>query len=359
MATEALVTTPETAAADSSRRYPPSLLDRLYDWIESLPVPIWLSYLVLALPSALLASSAQWLSGLRRFPEPEPIQVVWGVVTIVLLAAPHRLRFVARSAFEQFRPALGTGVAEPERAKYELTVMRPRPIQAIIAINLVITPLYYVIDPVASQVVGITPAGLVPRLLSEATVGAVLMAILYQAIRQMRIVGHLHQVADRVDPFRPSPLYAFSRLTVQVGFVLIAFNALGVLLNPGAFESGAAIALYVPWFAGFTIVAIVVFVGPLLGMHRRLEAAKARLEDAASDRMRDLLGELNQAIDGRATDRVDALDRTISALRHERELLARLPTWPWSAGTIRGFGSALLLPIAVFLVQRFLTEALG
>ena len=63
--------------------------------------------------------------------------------------------------------------------------------------------------------------------------------------------------------------------------------------------------------------------------------------------------------DCRATDRVDALDRTISALRHERELLAKLPTWPWSAGTIRGFGSALLLPIAVFLVQRFLTQALG
>jgi hypothetical protein len=42
----------------------------------------------------------------------------------------------------------------------------------------------------------------------------------------------------------------------------------------------------------------------------------------------------------------------------EREILGKLPTWPWSAGTIRGFGSALLLPITVFLLQRILLEVL-
>ena len=75
--------------------------------------------------------------------------------------------------------------------------------------------------------------------------------------------------------------------------------------------------------------------------------------------MRDLIAELNEAIDARATERVDGLDRTISALRHEREILAKLPTWPWSAGTIRGFGSALLLPIGLFLIQRYLGALLG
>jgi hypothetical protein len=356
--TEVLTAAPAAVAADRARPYAPSLLDRLYDWIESLPVPIWVSYLVLAVLSALLASSSQWLSGLRAFPDPEPIQVVWGAVTIVLLAAPHRLRFVARSAFDQFSPALGTGVAEPARARYELTVMPPRPILAIIALNFVITPLFYVIDPVASQVVGLTPAGLLPRLLSEATVGTVLVAVLYQAVRQMRIVGRLHAAADHVDPFRPAPLYSFSRLTAEVGFVLIGFNSLGLFLNPAIFDSAGAVAIYLPWFVGFTVVAIAVFLAPLLGMHRRLEAAKDRLEDAANVRLRALLGELNEAIDARATDRVDALDRTISALRHERELLAKLPTWPWSAGTIRSFGSALLLPIGVFVVQQVIARSL-
>ncbi|MBF8290094.1 MAG: hypothetical protein HW391_1062, partial [Chloroflexi bacterium] len=103
---------------------------------------------------------------------------------------------------------------------------------------------------------------------------------------------------------------------------------------------------------------IAVFALPLLGMHRRLVAEKDRVMGAADGRMRDLLGELNEAIDARVTDRVEGLDRTISALRHEREILAKLPTWPWSTGTIRGFASALALPITIFLLQRLLLEVL-
>ena len=168
-----------------------------------------------------------------------------------------------------------------------------------------------------------------------------------------------HAAADLIDPFRPAPLYAFSRLTSQAGLVLIGFNVLGMVLNPAMFESSAALTIFAPWLIGFTLVAVAVFAVPLLGMHRRLEDEKDRVEGAADGRMRDLLGELNEAIDARATDRVEALDRTISALRHEREILAKLPTWPWSTGTIRGFGSALLLPIALFLVQRYLGALLG
>ncbi len=102
-----------------------------------------------------------------------------------------------------------------------------------------------------------------------------------------------------------------------------------------------------------------VFVIPLVGMHGRLDALKEGAEGAADGRMRDLIGELNEAIDARATERVEALDKTISALRHEREVLAKLPTWPWSGGTIRGFASALFLPMALFLIQRFLSQFLA
>jgi hypothetical protein len=94
-------------------------------------------------------------------------------------------------------------------------------------------------------------------------------------------------------------------------------------------------------------------------MHRRLEATRNDLESAAGARLRALLDELNEAIDRRDSPKVDALDRTIAALRHEREVLRALPTWPWSIGTLRGFASALLLPLALFLVQRFLGQVLG
>ncbi len=339
--------------------YAPSWLDRLYDWLVALPGPTWLAYVVLGTLSVLVANSALWLSGLRPYGDFEPAQVGWGAATVLLLAASHRLKLVAGAAFDVFRPALGTGVPDADQARYELTVMPGRPILLLTLFSMVITPAYYLVDPVASQVVGLTPLGLAPRIISEGATSAILLGILYQAVRQMRIVGRLHDAADRIDPFRPGPLYAFSRLTAQVGLVLIGFNALGVVLNPAMFASASAMAVFLPWLAGFTFFAIAVFVVPLRGMHRRLDAEKERVTGAADGRMRDLLGELNEAIDARSTDRVEALDRTISALRHEREILAKLPTWPWSGGTIRGFGSALLLPIALFLVQRYLGEFLG
>lgn len=350
------IAAPTTVA--SARPYAPSWLDILYDWIERLPGPSILTYVAMIVPSIALTNSALWLSDLLPLGKIEPVQAAWAVATVAILAAPHRLRQIAGAAFDTFRPALGTGVSDPERARYELTVMPARWILGLTGFSFVITPLYYVADPVASGIVGHTPIGLVPRLVSEALTSTILLAILYQAVRQIRTVSRLHEAAEGVDPFRPSPLYAFSRLTAQVGFVLIGFNSLGLVLNPVMFDSAAGLALYLPWLLAFTLVAVVVFVFPLLGMHRRLGAVKDRLQEAADGRMRDLIGELNEAIDARATDRVEALDRTISALRHERELLARLPTWPWSGGTIRGFGSALLLPLAVFLLQRLLAPLL-
>lgn len=342
----------------STWRYPPSWLDRLFDFIRRLPGPTWVAYVLLLVPSIFVATSALWLSGLRPWGEMDPAQIFWGTSTVGVLAAMHRLRIVAGSSFDVFRPALGDGVPDPEAIRYELTVMPARSILLITLFGFVITPLYYLADPVASQVVGLNGLGLIARALSEGFTTVVVLAILYQAIRQARRVTRLHAVAEHVDPFRAAPLYAFSRLTAQTGVVLIMFNALGLILNP-TITTENALALYLPWMAAFLGGTIAIFVVPLLGMHRRLADLKDGLEDAVDGRMRILLGELNEAIDDRATDRADGLDRMVSALRHEREVLVKLPTWPWSTATLRGFGSALLLPIGLFLVQRYLGEFLG
>ena len=354
MATEAIALT--STADGRARPYAPSWLDRLFDWIVDLPGPTWLAYLVLTVPSAILANAAIWLSGLRPFGEPEPVGVGWGVATIAILAASHRLKVVAASAFDAFRPALGTGVDDPDRARYDLTVMPARPILFLTVFSVVITPAYYVADPVASQVVGLTPLGLVPRLISEAATSAILLGILYQAIRQMRIVSRLHAAADRVDPFRPAPLHAFSRLTAQAAFVLVGFNVLGMFLNPTMFETSAAVTLFAPWLLGFTIVAVAIFIIPLGGMHGRLLAEKERLEGDAEERLKAILAELNRDVDTRDLARADALNKTLASLLQQRDVLARLPTWPWSAGTLRGFVSAILLPLVIFLIQRVLVQ---
>ena len=43
-------------------------------------------------------------------------------------------------------------------------------------------------------------------------------------------------------------------------------------------------------------------------------------------------------------------------LIQQRDVLAKLPTWPWSTGTFRGFITAILLPLAIFAIQRLLLQ---
>ena len=347
------------ATRTAARPYARSWIDVFFGAMTALPGPTWAAYTVLLVLSVGLSNSALWLSGLRPWGELDPQQVYWGASTAAIAAAAHYLRNLAGQSFDRFRPALGTGEPDPERVRYELTVIPAVPVAALTLFSFVTTPLYYVVDPAASQVIGHTPVGLVARLISEAGATVIFLAVAVQAVRQLRAVTRLHRVADGVDPFRPLPLYAFSRLTSQVGIVLVLWISGGLLANPDALQVDWVAAIWLPWLVVTPIVAVVVFVVPLLGMHGRLDAEKNRLEEAADGRMRDLVRELNEVIDSRASDRVEAVDRMISALRNERELLAKLPTWPWSAGTIRGFGSALFLPMALFLIQRYLGSALG
>ena len=61
-------------------------------------------------------------------------------------------------------------------------------------------------------------------------------------------------------------------------------------------------------------------------------------------------------MDARELARADGLNKTLASLLVQREILAKLPTWPWSTTTLRGFVTAILLPMALFLAQQALSR---
>lgn len=352
-------TSTTTSDRGTAAPYARSWLDVLFDAMSALPGPTWLAYLGVTFVSVIVANAAPWLAGLRPWGDPDPTQVFWGLATAALLGAAHYLRNVAGHAFDDFAPALGEVGLDPARERFELTTMPARAVLILTVFSFLVTPVYYLTDPVAAQVVGLSGIAFVPRIISEGGTSAIVLAVLYQAIRQMRRVSRLHAMARNVDPFQPAPLYAFSRLTSQVAIVLIAFNTAGILANTSALSSASFFALYLPWLAAFIGGSIIIFVVPLRGMHRRLETVKDGMESASGGRLRTLLGELDAAVDARDPARVDALDKMVGAVRREREAIRVLPTWPWSTGTLRTFASALFLPVVLFLIQRFLSQVLA
>lgn len=362
MATDApaadLVGSDSRTLPDATRPYRRSWVNVILDGIEALPGPTWLAYVVLIVSVVALSIIATWVDGMEPVGTIDPLQAFWGFVIGVVLWLFHYLDGVARSALEAFRPVLAASDTEFDRLRHELTVIPARPAIFILFFTAVLTPIYYLADPVASDVVGLMPLGLGLRYLSEVFVGSLVFVLIYHSLRQMRAVARTYARATQVDLFHTRPLYGFSVLTARTGLGVLLVMVVPSLATPELFASGLA------WLWGSYIVAgiaaaVAVFVLPLRGMHARLVTEKDRLQYASEERLKAVLAELDHDIDAVDLGRADALNKTLGSMLQQRDVLAKLPTWPWSPGTLRGFVTIILLPIILFLAQRFLLAFVG
>ena len=181
-----------------------------------------------------------------------------------------------------------------------------------------------------------------------APVGTVDLA---QSYYGLRLVSWIHARAVRIDLFQPGPLYAFSRLTSRTGIGIVLLQAPTAFLIP---PTQVATVTWVAWLLPINLFAVAVFVLPLQGIHRRIADEKSRLVAEVGRRMTATITDIHASVDERDRSEADALNKTLTGLIAERDLVARLPTWPWAGGTLWAFGSAIALPIGLWLVTRLL-----
>jgi hypothetical protein len=347
--------TPRESTPDE-RPYPPSWVNRLLDAIERAPGPTWLAYVVIA--AFFVVASGIYVAASYENPRPElyATQLFWGVFTPLTMWLMAYLGRVAGDAFDVFRPVMTLTDPELRRQRYELTVLPARAGWIILVVMVVATPAYYAVDPEGSAIIGLSPAGLAARAASEIFFAVLITALIVQSIRQLRSVERIHREATRLDLLRPAPLYAFSILTSRTAIVI----ALVFLLPMGpALEQGINLLTSVVWATAGVIVAIAVFVLPLRGMQRRIIGEKRRLQSEVGLRLETTMAAIHRAVDEDRIADASAMNDALAALMAERELVEKLPTLPWRPGTLGALVSAIVLPVALFLVQRALTQVFG
>jgi hypothetical protein len=175
-------------------------------------------------------------------------------------------------------------------------------------------------------------------------------------LRWLTLVDRIHREATAIDPFDRVPVHAFSRLTVMTGLVYVVVMYFSFTVN-GAFQAGNLPSLL--FIAASGAFGIVVFIAPLWGIHGRLVDAKDALRLDAERRVTRLAVELNSRIDSGDFAGATSLTGTLSSLTALRERIDRLPTWPWPPQLLRGFVSALLLPVIVYVLTRAAGSVLG
>jgi hypothetical protein len=175
-------------------------------------------------------------------------------------------------------------------------------------------------------------------------------------LRWLRLVGQIHREATAIDPFDRVPIYAFSRLTVMVGLAFAVAVYYSFTAN-ASFQAGNLPSL--AFLAATTTFSVLAFVAPLWGIHGRLVRAKEALLLDAERRLTRLEAELYARIDAADFAAATTLNGTLESVTMLRARVEHLPTWPWPPQLFRGFVSALLLPVVVYLLTRVASSFVG
>lgn len=341
----------------ADRPYAPSWLHSLVASVERLPGPPWVTYAIVWVVATLLWHAQVWSTGSVAVGAFDPASAFWGYLAPALLWSATYFERVAAAAFDAFRPALTLPVDAAARLRYELVVVPARPAWVITVLAVGLTAADIALSGNPSYVGAPLPM-LVLNFALQVIYVSVMFQLVYRLGRQMGLVRRTLATSVVIDTFRPGPLNAFAMLTSRPGAILTLLTASSLLLVPAPSDTAGALLSWAPYVVAPPIIAAIAFVVPLTGAHAALVGQKEQLQDEAEARIQGILADINRDVDARDLGRADELNKTLSSLLIQRDILAKLPTWPWSIGTLRSFVSAILLPMTLFLLQQALSRLL-
>jgi hypothetical protein len=160
---------------------------------------------------------------------------------------------------------------------------------------------------------------------------------------------------QQFDLFQLEPVYAFSALTSRTGVAWVVLISLTLLTAPIQAAPFPTLVLLVVQLA----LGIAAFILPLRTVNSRLVGEKRRLLAELDQRVKTTLASLHHCLDDDALAEIAQLNSAIVGLNAERDILTKIPTWPWRAGMLTAFLSIVVLPIMLFILQLVLARWFG
>ena len=333
--------------------YPPSWVDRLTAWVDRLALPAWVVYLIPAVALFALITAITWWDGTFPVGEFFPFHAVPGIVTAYGVVLMHYLDRAALRSLEVARPVLDVDDEGYRLLRYELSTMPARAtlLASLGGMAFAVVVIFALPDSLRGQMYLFTST---PATVLEVTVFILLWAVwgplTYHTVRQLGLVNHIYTQRARIDVFNLDPLYSLSWLTARTALGWVVVPYVFVLLVPGLLGNALTFAL----FMFNMLLGAVAFVWPLVGAHRMIEAAKKTRQREANMRFDALSAELHRRADRGVFDGMAGLNEAMEAVQRERDVLEKIPTWPWRGETINVLSTALLLPAVLWFVTRIL-----
>jgi hypothetical protein len=333
-----------------------SFLDRFMRAVQRLPVPYWVTYLSLFILESLLLHILAWQVGWLPTYQIDPLVFLfplwlWGPFTIITY-----LNGIAREALAAFATLLDLSEGQVRELTDEFTTM---PNRAVVLSGVVWAWIYFGFTYAAYRSFYVN-YGLGP-LLTGVLIGTGLVTyslgsiIYYHSLRQLQLVHRTMKMVKHFNLFHLDPVYSFSQVTSRTGIAWVILLTLTLLTFPIRLAAAPMLIL----LALQVILAISAFVLPLQVVHRRLVLEKRILMADHQRQVETAIKRLHRNVESNELAEMVQLNSALTGLTTEREMLNKIPTWPWRAGMLKDFLSITVLPIILFLVQFGLGKWLG
>jgi len=281
MATELAIQPANLKQEGFAPPYAPSWFDHFKQWVEGLPGPYWLFYLVLGLALVLCAAIIQWTDGSLASGNFWLLHLQLAAPVALFLGLTHYLDRTASTALANIRPSFDLTDSEFTEWKYKLTTLPSRSTWLATGAGLTFVTLAYLLTPNNFQMIQAIKlstsrqAIIFWSLMILAGWGAYAV-LYYHAIHQLRLISRLYAQHIQIDLFKLNPLYSLSALTLRTAIGLVVPPYLVVLTAQPILPEVATIPEIILVLVVASVIAVLTFVLPLLSLHRRLQEEKAR-----------------------------------------------------------------------------------
>jgi hypothetical protein len=339
-------------AAKQPQRPTPIWLYIFLDWLKRTPLRGWLVALFLFVAGLILMHLPYWFSGRVA------AYTLNQSLTFPATWLPGGLMFwlwqdlVAERVIRDF--SKGTGKSEVEtKSIFANFISVPSGIAIVLSLVGILSGAFFFVEQLAQ--VTSNPLyiflGAVPPVLGN----ALEVLALYRWGRQLFQVSQLYKQVKKINLFSLGPIYALSRY----GYLLALLTAVAAtildLIN--RFGGGPGLPLENIVYQG--IIALAVFLIPLVGINNRLRTEKAQELQRLGDQLNSVYNETEAAVRRRKLAKVGDLRNASAALREQIDSVQKVATWPWNPGSLRNLLLPVLLPLFLAVLQRYLLNFLG
>ena len=346
----------EEGSISFERPYKPSWFDVFNQWVERLPVNMWLFHLLFGILLVLIHVFFLWLDGNLLTVEIFPIIIFNSFAIPFLFLMMHLLDKQAIKALSTMQPVLDITQEENQNYAYQLSnlpFLAPLVAATLLMLITILLP-SVTISPLRYAVLEQLPTFNVVFHILDKSSAFLFGVLIYHTIRQLRLVNQINHKIGTIHLFNLGPLQGFSRLTGTTAIGLLVFVYPWMLINPELLSDPILFAI----IAIFTFIAILVFLWPLWGVHRIIEQEKQKELLEINTRFETQLSRFNQHIDHGEFAEAEKLSGIITSFDVQHKRIKAIPTWPWSPEIARLVLTAIALPIVLMILQYFIVQAL-